>query len=282
MDVEMVDDDGLMTNLSKCNDIVNAFGNSCKRLVKCEDDTIILLNQEGGVTRKQLNSDLEDCKTKLSAIREDPMLPWVFTSKFREDIMGQMYRECLPTVSSKDKDLDIELFCKSLLPGLTTLRRTLRQMLAETSNDSLSSEEISKFFGFTCTHPMCASKVFRETADIPPPNVSHPMWLYNTNTPDYIQRTVMYIRDFNKRQVSKRCTACDLYFRLTEGEDAVDLFGLPEQFVVNDSICSLYGMFKIDNERDFFYDLRIAEVPRSDIERESKEYVVYQGQRTFF
>ena len=271
-------------DLAVCNDAVNAISNSCKRLVRCGDGSLLPLNQEGGVTREDINNDALDCMRYFDQQTENPDLPWVFGEKFRKDIMDKVYRECIPALKgSAHPDDALVSFCRSLLPGLKTLRRTLRQKLAETNNDSLTVETFNAFFDFQCTNVMCAAKAFvsndEDVENFPPPNVAHPWWVYNPDAPGYLRNIVVYIRSFVKNPLSKRCTACNLYFRLTEGDEPVDLFGLPEQFIVNDSICSLYGMYKIGVESDYFYDLQIARVPSED---NKEDYVVYQGDRTFY
>lgn len=272
-------------DMSKCNDLMNAINNSCKRLTRCEDGSIFPLNQEGGVSSEEINSDVYDCMSYFDDQVEDPTVPWVFTEKFKKDIVDKVYTDAIPSLKTNADDA-LVAFCRSLIPGLPTVRRTLRQMLAEMNVDALQEGQISAFFDVQCTNPMCAAKAFVSPTEdpdtFPPPNVAHPRWIYDsTSCEDYLTKMVLYIKEFVAKPISKRCSACNLFFRLTEGEEPVDLFGLPEKFIVNDSICSLYGMYSINAGPDFFYDLQIARVP-TDTPSLNDDYVVYLGDRTFF
>lgn len=240
-----------LADLSRCNDIVNAISNNCKRLVRCEDGSVVLTNQECGT---DLNFDADECRTSMEGMTEDPTLPRVLTEKFKRDILDRVYRECLPQQANEQEKRAREALCKASLPGLTALRRTLRLMLAEMKDDTLTSDDLVNFFeGHLCSNPMCIKDAFRDTSEsdcIPLPrlNVSHPEWFYFPVSIGYLAKATAYIKLFLKDPCSKRCALCDTFFRVTEEDTPVNLYGLPEQFTLNINICSLYGRYTFDHK----------------------------------
>lgn len=233
-----------LEDLSKCNDIVNAISNSCKRLVKCHDGSILIVNQDAGC---DVNHDAERCAESMQGSIEDQTLPRVFTEKFKSDLLSAVYKKCVPSTLTSDRAR--EALCKSVLPGLTVLRRTIRQRLAELNNDTLTTKNIDCFFDtHLCTNPMCIKDAFKDKNDpnpLPRLNVSHPEWFYFPEDLGYLTKAVAYMKMFLKDPCSRRCALCDIYFKITEGDEEIDLFGLPEQFRLNDSICSLYGKYTL-------------------------------------
>ncbi|KAK3761557.1 hypothetical protein RRG08_010281 [Elysia crispata] len=290
MDVAMeVDADAGLLDLMKCNDVVNAINNSSKRLVRCADDSLAILNQDGGDNADDLNHDLDMCRESFrTSARSDSTLPKAFTNDFRKELMEGVYAACLST-SARDaeyRDMSKKAFCKSLLPGLKSVRDALRQRLAENNVTNLSGEMLATFFEkHVCDNEMCASKAFcggDET--IPNPNVSHPDWFYfpEKNPSKYHVDAVTYITAFLADPVSNRCSACDLYFKVTEGDDPVDLFALPENFAVNTHICSLVGMYKLNPEVNYLTGLLIKTVPSSPSMNAADQFVVYSGDEVYY
>lgn len=242
-----------LEDLSRCNDIINAISNNCKRLVRCEDGSVVLTNQETG---KDLNFDADACRASMTGMKENPSLPGVFTQKFKSDMMADIYKRCMPggqIRADEERKRAREALCKASLPGLTALRRTLRRMLAEINDDTLTSEDLTTFFErHLCDNPMCVKDAFKDKADcnaLPRLNVSHPDWFYFPTDEGYLGKATAYIKLFLKDPCSKRCALCDLFFRITEEDDPVDLYGLPEQFRLNDNICSLYGRYTINQKQ---------------------------------
>ena len=240
-----------LEDLSRCNDIVNAISNNCKRLVRCVDGSVVLTNQESG---RDLNFDADACRASMEGMEEDPSLPRVFTEKFKTDMLAGIYQRCMPNGRADEREKRARgALCKASLPGLTALRRTLRRMLAETNDDTLTSEDLVEFFeGHLCGNPMCVKDAFKadKTPDLLPRlNVSHPDWFYFPLDYGYLAKATAYIKLFLKDPCSKRCALCDTFFRITEEDDPVNLYGLPEQFTLNDNICSLYGRYTLNQKR---------------------------------
>lgn len=232
-----------MEDLSRCNDIVNAISNNCKRLVRCVDGSVVLTNQEIG---NDLNADADACRQILQEFKEDPTMPRVFTNKFKADLLAGVYKKCIPFEDREKRTR--EALAKASLPGLTALRRTLTRMLAEVNDDTLTSEDLSIFFDkHLCDNPMCVKDEFKEETEdfLPRINVFHPEWFYFPTERGYLSKAVAYIKIFLKDPCSRRCALCNLFFDITEGDEPVDLFGLPEQYTLNDNICSLYGKFTV-------------------------------------
>ena len=108
------------------------------------DGSIFVLSQEGGVTLETLNQVATDCAEYVTPDEggEEVLLPWVFREKFKTEMMSKVYASAIPACSSAkstDDQQEMDALGLSILPGLVTLRTTLRQRLAETNNDSLSS-----------------------------------------------------------------------------------------------------------------------------------------------
>lgn len=232
-----------MQAVSKLNDVVNGLANHCKRLVECADGSIVITNQEAGT---DLNTDAERCLESMQESVEDQTLPRVFTEKFKSDLLAPVYKKCLPPLSTDKRARDA--LCCAVLPGLASLRRTLRQQLAEMNDDTVSTDDLKTFFdNHLCDNPLCVKDAFKaDPKPLPRLNVSHPEWFYFPRAPEYTARAAAYIKLFLKDPCSRRCALCDTFFKITEGQDPVDLYGLPEQFKINDSICSLYGRYTLD------------------------------------
>lgn len=257
--------DGL-ENISRCNDIVNAISNNCKQLVRAADGSVFLLNQEGGTNREDINRDAEDCEAVMSRDVEDNTLPWVFTDKFRKDMLMSIYGMAIPGLATNrtSKEDANEAFARSLLPGLVSLKTRIRQLLAESNNDSLSSSALAAFFDdHLCENVMCVRHAVGD--DIPPLNVSHPDWVYfPDSSKQYLSDMVGYIKLFLNNPVSKRCSLCDTYFKLTDSDSKIDLFGLPEQFKIDKTICSLYSRHRPVDMGNICTSLKIKRVVGED------------------
>ena len=139
-----------MQDISKLNDVVNAISNNCKVLVKCSDDkTVVLLNQEGGINTEDLSRDAVDAATFTfqNNNKENSQLPRVFTNTFRKDLLDDIYKQSIPLLRkfSDKRAKDDEAYARSMLPGLRTIRRRLRQLLAESNNHSLTESQLTEF-----------------------------------------------------------------------------------------------------------------------------------------
>lgn len=231
--------------MSRCNDIVNAICNSCKHLVRASDGSLLLLNKEGGDTPEELNADSVGCAEVVNGEMVET-LPRIFTNKFREDMMTSLYTAAVPAHHLQQKPADPHAaFARSIIPGLKRLRCTLSQMMAQEQLDDVLPAEISAFFDdHLCTSPLCLRQKFGK--GIPLLNVSHPPWFYlPKDTPDYLYKCAGYIQSFLKTPVSSRCGLCDIYSSVCDSVTPINLFGLPEQFSVNSTICSLYSRHEV-------------------------------------
>jgi hypothetical protein len=236
--------DETMRDLSRCNDIVNAVSNSCKRLVRCADGCVVVATHEP----TDMNSDVTKClhATREISPTEDETVPRVFTENFKKDLMTGVFDKCIPWVAKANERSETAM-CRAVLPGLSTIRYRLRQMAAENNDDTLTSGDISSFFDdHKCTNELCVRDAFGTS--LPPLNVSHPEWFYFPDDRGYLDKASCYIKHFLAAPCSSRCYLCDTFFRLTEEQDSVDLYGLPEQFRLNDIICSLYGRYEVKGE----------------------------------
>lgn len=239
--------DRYMQDLSRCNDIVNAVSNNCKRLAKCVDGSVVLTTHES----KDMNSDVNVCRKILEeeAVHgEDQTVPRALNGNFEKDLLAGVFDKCGPWAVKSNERAEIAM-CRAVLPGLNTIRKKLWQMARENCDDTLNSEEISIFFDhYVCTNELCLRGAFRgnDIDTLPCLNVSHPEWFYFPDDSGYFNNAVSYIKLFLASPCSKRCFLCDTFFRLTEQQDAVDLYGLPEQFRLNDIICSMYGRYEVN------------------------------------
>lgn len=233
-----------MDNLSRCNDIVNALSNNCKRLVKCADDSVVLATYE----TKNINSDILKCHDVVKSDSEET-LPWVLTDNFRKDLIRGVMDKCgSRAVAAASVPASETAMCRSVLPGLVTIRSRLRQKAAENNDDTITTEDFKAFFeDHLCNNELCVRDAFAGDKPLPPLNVSHPEWFYlpEDDLHGYLDRAIAYVINFLASPASERCYLCDIFFKITEEQDAIDLYGLPEQFRINDTICSLYGRYSI-------------------------------------
>lgn len=227
-----------MEDLSRCNDIVNAVSNGCKRLVRCADGSVILTTHEP----VSVDKDILDCEEAMDVEGRPP--PRVFTERFKKDLLDSVLDKCMPGGAPEAGRADAAL-CRATLPGLVTVRTKLRQKAMEMGSDTLTAADLSSFFGRVCTNELCVRDTFG--VDLPPLNVSHPPWFYfPEDEKDYAPRAMAYVKSFLAYPCSSRCVLCDTFFALTEEDEPVDLYGLPEQFKLRNSICCLYGRYEID------------------------------------
>ncbi|GFR77351.1 hypothetical protein ElyMa_003965800 [Elysia marginata] len=253
----------LLQDLSRVNDLVSAIDNTTHKLVRCHDGTLLPLMYDGGSNPEDLNRDISDCKKVYDGLAcEDTPPPAVFTKKFREDMIGEFYDAAVsqavtgtPLSSENRYDNDfIDAFCRSLVPGLPSLKHTITGLFHDKRLDGLREDDINTFFSYRCTDSMCASKALWDgvkvnddfTVDdpIPPPNVKHPNWFYYPEmNGNYATDVFVYIRDFLNEPSSHKCSACDVDCCLMDDDRPVDLFGLPETFHLNMTICVLYGLY---------------------------------------
>lgn len=254
-----------LDDLSRCNDLTNAINNSCKRLVEARDKSIFILNQEGGINRESLNRTATECAEYITPDEgaEETLLPWVFRDKFISELMSDVFKRAIPAYNRSEtptKEIEMTALGRSVLPGLATIRATIRQMLAETNNDSLSSVNLTTFFDdHLCGNVLCIKDAFG--TDLPRLNVSHPRWFYFPDDKNYLSNVIVYLRSFIKEPVSHRCSLCDMFFSITQEETPIDLFGLPEQFRINNTICAIYGKFQTDQENMGGLNLSIQKYP---------------------
>ena len=236
--------------LSRANDVVNAISNTCKTLVKAHDGNIFLLNQEGGLQERIINHDTVECGLELEKCKSGDDLPiYAFSEKFKDDMLNTVYKSVIPNYYEQVNDdcgnLKMALGC---IPGLVTIKNRVCALLGEYNlSNQVSSSDLDNFFiKHKCDNPLCASKDFfymiKPGSEPPMLNVSHPDWLYNTpHTKDedheYVHKFIQYIKLFLSEPVSKKCVLCDIFFTLTESENSVNLFGLPEEFIMNETIC---------------------------------------------
>ena len=264
--------------LYRVNDVVNAISNTCKTFVRAEDGSVFILNQEGGLEERIINKDIIECNYALENCRSGDDVPiYAFTEKFKDDLMNSVYNAVLPNHKSK-MDRYHKKIALGSMPGLKCIKDKICRLLGEYKLiDKLSNTDIETFFEkHTCDNPMCVSKEFfsldEPDIEFPKLNVSHPDWFYylpDSKEEDeaYLKNLIPYMKLFLKEPVSRRCVLCDIYFSLTEGEDAVTILGLPEEFIINDTICNLYGRFSVDLNTCCLGSLKILRT-KNDLDQE--------------
>lgn len=258
-------DPKLIDDLTRVNELVSAIDNTTHKLAVCPDGTLLSIMHDGGSTPDALNRDINNCREIYEAeanADESDKPPSVFTARFRKDMMESFYqaasRQAIGgtplTNKTKADENFIDVFCRSLVPGLPSLRRHLLRLVADRRIASLSQDEIDTFLSYRCSERMCASKGLWDGVHvnddlsvddpIPPPNVKHPHWLYypEDNQPQYCADAVVYIKEFLHDQSSHQCSACDVDYCILDDRAPIDLFGLPETFRLNQTICAFYGL----------------------------------------
>ena len=246
--------DADLAALSRANDVVNSINNTCKTFVKAQDGNIFILNQEGGLEERVINQDVIECNKALENSKSGDDLPiYIFTEKFKDDMLNTVYKSVIPSYDEINKfNLKIGMGC---IPGLICIKSIINSLLGEYNlSNQITTNELDTFFNkHKCDNPLCASKDFftmiKADSETPMLNVSHPEWIYNlpkqNEECEYVQKFIQYLKFFLNEPVSKKCVLCDIFFTLTESEDAVNLFGLPEEFIINETICNLYGKFSL-------------------------------------
>ena len=244
IDSSMMDEFDDAALLCSANDVVNALGNTCKRIVAGAGGEMMPLNLENGVTHKELNDDIDDCRERMDEVEK---LPYAFTARFRKDMLDDIYKS---TVQPIQQHPPCETFARSLLPGLLTLRSKLERMIAEARLIQPTPQALDSFFDdHKCMSPLCLRSLYKLPVQLP---VSHPAWFYyppEYESMEYLVKAVKYITAFLKKPFSNQCALCDLYFTLA-AEDrgpAMNLAGLPEEFRFNRNICLMYGGWSSDN-----------------------------------
>lgn len=232
----------LLADLSRASDATNAIGNTCKSIVRAVSGELFPLNAENGRSKDILNGSVNHCRTHLD---EAESLPYMFTSKFKRDILGQVYDQLVPPVVDGEdihEKYTMDGFIKSLLPGQIELRRKLADGIARLGLVAPSGETLDDFFdSHVCTSDLCIRLFYKVNVMLP---VSHPPWFYYSGDDiKFIPRAAEYIISFMKQPKSRQCGLCDLYFAMVDENASpmvVNLAGFAEPFKLNETIYSLY------------------------------------------
>ncbi|RUS71489.1 hypothetical protein EGW08_020740 [Elysia chlorotica] len=256
-------------NLRLLNDAANAINNTSKRLVRGVDDTLYVLDQEGGTTTEDVNALGEDLFDFLDehCFEKDKTLPCILSSRFREAMSLDIFEQTLSRPGPPLRSPNVTT-AKAVVPGLIGLRDTIQVMVIYKGIISPTRTEIDKFFERVCDDPKCLRTLYGD--NVLPLCVQHPAWFYYPENDDdgngadsekdsYITKACIYIQEFEKNPYSTKCALCCIYHRLADSTKCNDdisttltLAGAPDEFCVNNAILSAYSMHDINKENEPF------------------------------
>ncbi len=251
--------DSSSSELRKVNDAVNAFNNTVKRCVRGSEGTLYVLNQEGGTNRHDLNKTGEALHEFLrdEVFERDDTLPGIMSDKFRDDTNLDLFEMENPLCRRRLRRDPRVTLARSIVPGLPSLRATITQLMMKAGMTNLSDAALHSFFRErTCNDPKCLRGLYGE--NLPALPVRHPAWFYYPEEEDYLNKAVIYIREFEKKPVSTECALCARYHELASDTYVNDdvsttltLSGTPDEFALNAKIMSMYSMHTLEDSNFF-------------------------------
>ena len=278
--------------LRALNDLCNAVSNTSRRVVRGCDDTLYLLNVEGGDTRDGLNGTTEMLADFMEEEAGDKgeaveTLPDIMSDKFRKDMFLDLFDGINPVNNSRSMRDPGELMAKSLVPGLTSLKENLVSIMMKYGVEDLPISKLDNFFdNRVCEDPKCLKALYKGTENHLLP-VQHDPWFYYpeeyNDEREYLSRAVNYILAFEREPVSTSCALCAQYHRtcsqsyLTDDLSAtLTLLGTPDEFKLNNKIWGLYSLHGQPTSVGFqFQGLAFKKITHRGAER---LLVIYQDQ----